>query len=58
MHASVREPDWPGDGQLGEPATRQAVNHHLRERGKMWRKGGIGRAGILDETPVAGAYLT
>lgn len=47
MRASVREPGGPGDGQLSEPATRQAVNHHLRERGELWRKGAIGTPSSL-----------
>lgn len=42
MRASVREPGGASDGQLCPPAGRRAVNHHLRKRFGLWRKGRIG----------------
>lgn len=39
MRASVRKPGGASDGQLCPPVGQRAVNHHLRKRLGLWRKG-------------------
>lgn len=58
MRASVREPAGAGDGQLCPPAGRRAVNHHLRKRFGMWRKGAGTRPDLERRPfPTQTAYL-